>query len=150
MLILCYSSQKKGRWVMLAIAPQKQTCLPTLREAWVFYSNKHKKGRLICRAEKKLSESPDISFDELLRVLGLKLGSSGAHFVVNYLYHTWEYKGEGPIQSLSPRGVLLALWYFTQVKVASHQECMSSVSEFYLTSDDVRMYMWSHIYTPQQ
>jgi hypothetical protein len=128
---------------MAHTAPKMQPCIPPLRDAWFFYSDKHGKTALIKRAEKKVSQSPNILFEDLLRSLRVKVGSSAAHFVVNYLYHVWDYRGEGQVQSLSPRGVLLALWYFGEVRSMFQQESMSSVSEFYLTTDDIHAYRHS-------
>jgi hypothetical protein len=126
-------------------ALQKQSCVPSIKDAWLFYATKHGKSGLIKRAERKVTEFPDISFDDLLRSVRVKVGSSSAHFVVNYLCHVWEYRGTGQVQSLSPRGVLFALWYYSEVRRALHQECMSSVSEFYLTTDDIHMYLCSRM-----
>lgn len=120
------------------------SCVPSVGDAWFFYATRHNKEKLLTRAAKKVLEVPGIDFEELLKLLRVKMGSTSAHFVVNYLYHTWEHRGAGAVQSIAPRGVLLALWYFGEVKRLESQASMSCISEFYLSHDDVLMYMCSH------
>lgn len=114
----------------------------SIEDAWNFYANKHGKTKLIRRAEKIVRISPDISFEDLFASLRIKVGSTAAHFAVNYLYHVWDHRERGLVHSMSPRGALLALWYFGEIRRTMQQGCVLPVSEFYLSHDDVLMYFY--------